>query len=978
MTRPSARAVVTAVGAGVLVIAAIVVITSWLLKFLAPGWYPGPSTGDSIAFVWRPAGDEVAAVPESWRPWLGRWLGRVVDAGGAPVAGVSVESFETATYLRAPPRVDRTVTDADGRFELNGVRPRMPHRLCLDRAGTRAMHRDVTADFTAPFTRDFGDVRLAPPRRAHGRVVSRDGQPIAGAVLRAFAADEAVGDSVPLPHVRRTASGVSPPEPADDASGGARGRAVAISTEDGTFELKGDVGIGDRIVVDHARFVRGTSAPITAFDDGNVALDDLVLDSGRERHGRVVDAAGDPVHGARVFVGTIDDATVVAIERCTTGADGSFVASGIPPGDSAVIAISTDGFAVAVKSATDDAPLDLTLRPFASLSVRVEKPDGSLSARPRLSIECIDPPRRFLLDIRGNGAPTSFPALDFLPGRYRLIAMEVGYETFITDVDLTTGDFGCIEARLAHESTRALRVVASNDHAPIAGAIVTARRLDDTDPFDATACVRVTDADGRAVIDGLPPGECEVTIEHPAFPFAVERVGVDGPPVEIALARGGCISGPPSATPLLRPLVVGARSATQESARVTTSIDGSFRIDALPPGEFALSLEDDAPDGRGTLERVTATVREGATTEVEFAALAGRPVPSGHVHGRIEIDGAPTANRVVSLDLDTPITRRTDAAGRFDFGAVPIGPVFVSLPAADADRDRGDSVFASRSLDLQAGAEAEVEFVLATRCVTGRVVESATRKPVPFAEVELVAIALGPGDIGARLLARADANGAFTFASAPLAASLVSASARGFLDGSIDAGNDPIVLALDRATRVRGRIDFTSDRRGVPGLVLRCIRRDETTRVRFDAMTGEFTVVNARPGACELALTGFTDVDVERMPLLIGSADQDGVLITPKLRKRPAPVRVAGTIRLPDDASRLVAAIVLHRLDADDEDRRLATRLDGGLRFSSDAVTPGRYRVTLEPEGSALAPLEVDIPAGGVANLVLEFAPTKR
>jgi 5-hydroxyisourate hydrolase-like protein (transthyretin family) len=116
--------------------------------------------------------------------------GRVISADGEP----PIEGAEVAAYLATNeddecppchPIVKDATTDADGRFELLGLRAR-DHRL-------RVEHTDYTSqwiDLSVDAATEQLTVSLQPGREVSGKVLDCEGQPVAEATVEALAAGD--------------------------------------------------------------------------------------------------------------------------------------------------------------------------------------------------------------------------------------------------------------------------------------------------------------------------------------------------------------------------------------------------------------------------------------------------------------------------------------------------------------------------------------------------------------------------------------------------------------------------------------------------------------------------------------------------------------------------------------------------------------------------------------------------------------------
>lgn len=239
----------------------------------------------------------------------------------------------------------------------------------------------------------------------------------------------------------------------------------------------------------------------------------------------------------------------------------------------------------------------------------------------------------------------------------------------------------------AARDARTLRVrVLDETGTPCAGAAVEAAR-GSGGPF-ATA---VTDAEGRARVPGMTPARAFVTARSGGLAVrarvVVERdqtwVEVEGetpprspsvPPgseVALTLRPCGAIAGrltAPSGTSL-RGTLVDAWALTYEGhgmqsggvrRTVPAADDGTYRIDELPAGRYALLVrspsglrvpsrvvQSEQPWSPPALELPTATVDPGREACADLAL-----VPGGTVRGRVErTDGSPVAGARVELHL---------------------------------------------------------------------------------------------------------------------------------------------------------------------------------------------------------------------------------------------------------------------------------------------------------------------------------------
>jgi len=109
-----------------------------------------------------------------------RLRGRVLDAGGAPVAGarVAVEGFQRAMTAVASRDAAATSSAPDGSFELGGLRSDLGHTLTLAAPGLAAEPLELVP---AAGLVELGALVLRPATFLTGVVLDADGLPLAGA-----------------------------------------------------------------------------------------------------------------------------------------------------------------------------------------------------------------------------------------------------------------------------------------------------------------------------------------------------------------------------------------------------------------------------------------------------------------------------------------------------------------------------------------------------------------------------------------------------------------------------------------------------------------------------------------------------------------------------------------------------------------------------------------------------------------------------
>ncbi|HEY6178536.1 MAG TPA: carboxypeptidase regulatory-like domain-containing protein, partial [Kofleriaceae bacterium] len=243
--------------------------------------------------------------------------GTVVDERGAPLAGISVAAVPDFEHLPPQRRSylpgDDTTSDSDGRFAFHRL-PDLPYLLDA-RWPTSSFDRSPQVTVARPGDHDVR-ITLLPGGDLAGRVIVNhaDAAP-AGVMLR-----------------------IGP-------------RAATHANRDGSFHIR-DVPPGTYDVWFHSPEFTDFTAHVEIRSRATTDLGTLTASSGRMLVGRVVDASGAPVGGARIEVGVIrpdpidEDDPVGGFHAYCSGVaarDGAFRVTGVPPTPMIIIASDAAG-----------------------------------------------------------------------------------------------------------------------------------------------------------------------------------------------------------------------------------------------------------------------------------------------------------------------------------------------------------------------------------------------------------------------------------------------------------------------------------------------------------------------------------------------------------------------------------------------------------------------------------------------------------
>jgi protocatechuate 3,4-dioxygenase beta subunit len=412
--------------------------------------------------------------------------GRVVDGAGKPVAGALVafvaSVFDRETRKQTTSLGDATA-DADGRFRVGGLDPRMGHVVIVTAEGLGRARVPLEAPGAAKPV-DVGDVALRPGRLLAGRFVDAEGKPLPDRWIVLAGPKSDFG-----PAFEGNDYGASEDLRTDDlgrfAFADVAPGAYVVRTEwDGSLECRTEVAVtADRDVLDaELRLAPTTTVEI-----------------------RVVDEKGGPVQGADVMAAPAseEDSDAYPVSART---DAQGLAQLRVPWNAATLQVDSpygvtrrylSGGVVEWKKG--DAVKPFVLREGAALQGAVVDPEGKPVARAQLRVEVSGGPWRWR-DADDSGRFD----LTFEKGaKVRLVfdGNVDGVENGLSGaVDCSAPQTGVVLQTSKIETDRTLLVKATSPSGgPVSGAVVAVSGFRWNSPRTAT-----TDADGVASFDALP------------------------------------------------------------------------------------------------------------------------------------------------------------------------------------------------------------------------------------------------------------------------------------------------------------------------------------------------------------------------------------------------------------------------------------------------------------------------------------------
>jgi 5-hydroxyisourate hydrolase-like protein (transthyretin family) len=669
------------------------------------------------------AGTEAAAVvEESAREKAGFEIvlsagssafGRVVDSAGEPVAGAKLllrgsSGPAALAFLDGPgafePLGSESSSGAGGEFRMKNVAPGT-YDLEVRASGFSA--KQVSAVEIGATPADLGEIALEPGAVLLGRVVSREGKPVAGATVSARL--QGFGDH-----------------------GGEVAAATATTSADGAFRLE-DLRAGEELDLTVTRrgyaekLVPGVRAPAEQ-------VLEIVIEEAARISGRVLGADRQPLEGAAVAVEPQASAASGSAAGGRTDDAGEFALDSVPPGPLR-LRVAAEGWKPKVLEGLEAGPgesiekLEIVLERGAALAGRV------LDARGRPASEAF-------LEVEGPGAgPMTAARIDISAqadgdGRYRLEGIEPGLRRIevhwrdrrlTRELEVAPGE-NVLDLRF-EGGTEVSGRVSDGAGNPIAGA--QAALVSPAGP-PRMAASALTGVDGTFQMTDVPDGSYQLQAEARGYATSAadQAVEVAGAPVtglEVQLSAGAAVRG--RLIGLEPKEAAGAQvSALQETKRLFSAgivrPDGSYEIQGLMPGDWKISA---VAGGSGRTAEATVEI-DGATAEehLDLELKAGL-----RLTGTVLRAGQPAAGMHVSvrpLKAGSLGVATTNHEGRFELAGLDPGPYKISVAVANGS---------SQSRPITLADDDDIRIEIDTSRLAGHVIDATTAQPVAGAAISL-------------------------------------------------------------------------------------------------------------------------------------------------------------------------------------------------------------------------------------------------
>lgn len=734
-------------------------------------------------------------------------------------------------------------TDASGAFRITEIPHGGPYelRVAAPKCGTIRIP-GIALDRNEK--REVGTLWLDPSVRVTAQVRTWSDQPVAGAVVEAFAVAQADN----FDWTKAFAQMGQAPVAVGRATTDTEGKAVfpELATGRWTFTATKE------------GFARSGRSGISVRPDVEPPAVKLYLGTGHPLSGRVVDSAKTPLPGALVLTGppaTAWDLSSAPLRaRTTTDAQGHYEFAAIDAGDTAILVGRPGGIPsqVATVRIPNVKQFDVVLKGTASVSGTVTEKDGGKPIEAAI--------------VRawswGGGGSNMAEATTDAQGKYTLSVIEGTLGNFTTEKDgwVPADDPSKAQTqspiREGETQTRDLKMrpgakisgVVKGPDGPLAGAKVWVHLGNNMQGWTQKSAN--TDAAGNYEVASLPPGKALVRAEFAGFymkdfpdnywmvmqqpgpsPFKVDVVEGGAATKDVEMARGsaveGRVEGPEG------PLA-GARvySPTDYEGGVITGADGAFRIEGVKPSPttalFAVlegyapaatnkpfAVAADQPTTNIVLKMVRVGVVKGTVTVADGSPIKDAQVRVASWQDRQEFQGPMPYYPGNQQGVAAPV--RADGSYEIPLGGQPSGKFRVTVTALDrpAATSEPQSIVEGQSeyvvnLTLDGGKDFE-----------GRVIAKQGGAGIAGALVSLQSRGGGRGSMtsfggmgdqgGQTVWAVTDAEGKFSVTHLAAGKYAVQARADGYVQGNatVDlAASNQVTVEIEPELTIEGTVKF--------------------------------------------------------------------------------------------------------------------------------------------------------------------------
>ncbi|HEX9986816.1 MAG TPA: carboxypeptidase regulatory-like domain-containing protein [Thermoanaerobaculia bacterium] len=574
--------------------------------------------------------------------------GIVVDDDRQPLAGVVVGIYPPSpTGIRgeavdrmAQPDVREAVSGADGRFTISELTTGETVDVTARRSGyVPATMPKVEVPRAEPL-----QIELEVAARLSGRVLTEQGDPVAGATVTAKPADAA------LP------AGLSGMTTETDLAGAYVLSDLAAGKVALTAMAKGYISV-DPLLMDVSQ---GRSVDHV----------DLTLRRGAAIEGTVLTPSGVPAIGARVTLRrTITPDRMLEIEiagSSRTDGDGRYRLEGVPVGQQMVRADHEAYVAVdrALQVQAGDNHLDLRLNEGFAVAGRVVDNGGRPVGGAAVALQTAGPGSA-RQDVSGSDGAFRFAGV--AAGRYNLSAQKQGFSSASQEVQLADRSADNLELRLEQGGGVITGRVLGLHPQELSQLRVSAMKQP-LDSMDGMKEGRMDSQGGSYRVEGVHPGDWAVTARLPDGRQARKTAKVTdvSTPSQVDLDFGEGVALRGTVRRLRRPVPSASVQATgvgvDSSGTAVTDSSGTFRITGLKPGEH----------------KVVVLVAQSGLRHEQVVHLAGDQsidveLPTARAMGQVvdAATGVPLAGASVTAQLagatgSLPPRATTDANGWFE------------------------------------------------------------------------------------------------------------------------------------------------------------------------------------------------------------------------------------------------------------------------------------------------------------------------